>query len=146
MRIYLDNCCFNRPFDDQSSIRIRLETEAKLFIQQNILHGTLILVWSYILDYENNFNPFEERRVAIELWKNNAVINVLETSEVISIAQSLQEYGIKSKDALHVACAISSTCDYFISTDDLVLKKLAGFNRIQVINPRNFVDLLETNL
>ncbi|MFO7884916.1 MAG: hypothetical protein R6U68_08850 [Desulfobacteraceae bacterium] len=33
MKIYLDNCCFNRPFDDQTSLRIRLETEAKLDIQ-----------------------------------------------------------------------------------------------------------------
>jgi hypothetical protein len=30
MKIYLDNCCFNRPFDDQSHLRIRLEAEAKL--------------------------------------------------------------------------------------------------------------------
>ena len=26
MRIYLDNCCFNRPYDDQSQLRILLET------------------------------------------------------------------------------------------------------------------------
>lgn len=36
MKIYLDNCCFNRPFDDQSQIRIRLESEAKLKIQEEI--------------------------------------------------------------------------------------------------------------
>ena len=36
MRIYLDNCCFNRPFDDQGQTRVRLETEAKLCIQENI--------------------------------------------------------------------------------------------------------------
>ena len=29
MRLYLDNCCFNRPFDDQSTLTIRLETEAE---------------------------------------------------------------------------------------------------------------------
>lgn len=33
MRVYLDNCVMNRPFDDQSHIRIRLEAEAKLYIQ-----------------------------------------------------------------------------------------------------------------
>jgi len=27
MNIYLDNCCFNRPFDDQSNQRIHLESE-----------------------------------------------------------------------------------------------------------------------
>lgn len=31
MKIYLDNCCYNRPYDDQSQVRIQLETQAKLF-------------------------------------------------------------------------------------------------------------------
>ena len=31
--LYLDNCCFNRPYDDQEQIAIYLETQAKLFIQ-----------------------------------------------------------------------------------------------------------------
>ena len=30
--IYLDNCCFNRPYDDQEQITVRLESEAKLEI------------------------------------------------------------------------------------------------------------------
>ena len=48
MKIYLDNCCFNRPFDDQSQLRILLEAEAKLRIQENIRSGTFELVWSYV--------------------------------------------------------------------------------------------------
>ena len=36
IKVYLDNCAYNRPFDDQSDIRIRLESEAKLFIQEQI--------------------------------------------------------------------------------------------------------------
>jgi len=36
MRIYLDMCCFNRPYDDQSQARIRLETEAKMLLQQKV--------------------------------------------------------------------------------------------------------------
>ena len=66
MKIYLDNCCFNRPYDDQSNIRIRLETEAKSYIQNLIKEGKVRLVWSYILDFENAQNPFEERRLRIK--------------------------------------------------------------------------------
>ena len=29
MRVYLDNCCYNRPFDPQSDLRIHVETVAK---------------------------------------------------------------------------------------------------------------------
>ena len=32
MRVYLDNCCYNRPFDDQTQVKVRMETEAKLLI------------------------------------------------------------------------------------------------------------------
>ena len=55
--MYLDNCSFNRPFDDQSQIRIHLETEAKLAIQKKIMDGEFEIVWSYMLDYENQQNP-----------------------------------------------------------------------------------------
>ena len=41
MRVYLDNCCYNRPFDDQSQLKVRLETEAKLFVQQLMRTGTV---------------------------------------------------------------------------------------------------------
>lgn len=58
MKLYLDNCVFNRPFDDQSNIKILLEAEAKLKVQENIRLGLYELVWSYILDYENEKNPF----------------------------------------------------------------------------------------
>ena len=73
IKLYLDNCCFNRPFDDQSQIRIRLETEAKLKIQEEIRSGKFHLVWSYILDYENSRNPFEERKFRISKWKKYAI-------------------------------------------------------------------------
>jgi len=35
-KIYLDNCAYNRPFDDKDQLAIRMETEAKLKIQEDI--------------------------------------------------------------------------------------------------------------
>ena len=69
MRIYLDNCTLNRPFDEQTQIRIKLETEAKLFIQDKIKENKIEIVWSYILDAENDVNPFKERREQITKWR-----------------------------------------------------------------------------
>lgn len=118
MRIYLDNCCFNRPFDDQKQLRIRLETEAKLDIQERILQKKIDLAWSYILDFENEMNPFEQRRIAIHQWKKHAIVDIIETEEVIERAEKLFQMGFKTKDALHLACAISLKCEYFLTTDD----------------------------
>lgn len=143
MRIYLDNCCFNRPFDDQSKIRVKLEAEAKLFIQQAIWDGKIELIWSYILDYENSYNPFEERRALIQCWKDQAAIVISETPQTIALAGDLENTRIRSKDALHVACAIQAQCDYFVTTDDVLLKCLSGFSAIKVINPVDLTRILE---
>lgn len=143
MRIYLDNCTFNRPFDDQSSIRIRLESEAKLHIQEKIKSGEIELVWSYILDFENEQNPFDERKNAIKRWKGSAITDIIETPVIINKAKSIQELSIKSKDALHIACAIEANADYFLTTDDLILKKLKNFDEITVINPLRFIENLD---
>jgi hypothetical protein len=40
-RVYLDVCCFNRPYDDQESLIIRVETELKLEVQNKIEFITL---------------------------------------------------------------------------------------------------------
>ena len=43
MRVYLDNCCYNRPYDDQTQLRISLESQAKLYVQELIKDGKLEL-------------------------------------------------------------------------------------------------------
>ena len=75
LRIYLDNCCFNRPYDDQSQLRISLETQAKLYIQGLIISDQFELTSSYMLDYECSKNPHEMRRTTIRsfLDKNTVV-------------------------------------------------------------------------
>ena len=37
MRVYLDNCSFNRPFDNQNAVKIKIETQAKLYVQHLVL-------------------------------------------------------------------------------------------------------------
>ena len=139
MKIYLDNCCFNRPYDDQSHLRIRLEAEAKLKIQEETRNGIYELIWSYILDYENSRNPFKERREQIAEWGKYAVEDVVENKEVLGVAAMLQQRGIKKIDSLHIACAIEAGSDYFLTTDDGVLKKATLVQRIKVTDPIGFI-------
>ena len=118
MLIYLDMCCFNRPFDDQNQTRIHFETEAKLELQERVRKKELRLVWSYVLDYENSHNPFAERLASILLWRSLAEVRIRETESILEQGRSLMQLGIKPFDALHVACAISANADLFITTDD----------------------------
>ncbi len=139
MRLYLDNCCFNRPFDDQSTLTTRLETEAKLHIQAAIRAGDYALGWSYILDYENAANPLAERRSEIQKWETLADVFVVETPAILATMQKLLVVGCKPLDALHLACAQALECDYFLTVDKGILKKARAITGLRVMNPLDFV-------
>jgi hypothetical protein len=82
MIIYLDNCCFNRPYDHQEQEKVRLESEAKLYIQDLIKEGKLALVWPFILEFENKANPFVDQRESIMEWKHLATVHVPALDEI----------------------------------------------------------------
>jgi hypothetical protein len=65
MKDSLDNCCYNRPYDDQNYLPISFETQAKLFVQSLVKDKKLKLASSFILDYENSCNPYTDRKNAI---------------------------------------------------------------------------------
>lgn len=141
MRIYLDNCSYNRPFDDQLQLKIKLETEAKLYVQEEIINGRFELVWSYILEYENSENPYQERKETIKTWKNIASIDCDANNQIIQLAENIKSLGLKSKDSLHIACAIYTNCEYFITTDAKILNK--KIEDIIIISPIDFLNSLE---
>ena len=139
MKIYLDNCCFKRPFDDQKQLRIKLETEAKLSIQENIRSGSYQLIWSYMLDYENSRNPFQERREQITKWRVYSKTDIEEDEKLVDIATRINQHGIKKMDSLHIACAITAGADYFLTTDDEILKRAVHIQGIRITDPIGFI-------
>ena len=144
MKIYLDNCCYNRPYDDQTQIRIHLETEAKLHIQDIIKNGELDLVTSYMLEYENGKNRFSHKRLAISDFMStneSYYVGIERDEEARKIAEGIMETGVKGMDALHVACAILAGSDYFITTDDRLLKYQT--EKIQIVTPGEFIRRME---
>lgn len=141
LRIYLDNCCFNRPYDDQSSLPVYLETQAKLHIQEQIRNQDIELVWSFILTAENEANPDHDIRDKIADWMDLAALYVRHDFAIESYAANLMEqYGVDAKDALHVACAVRSGCDFLVTTDKKLIRKMNQIGDIQVVNPMNFIN------
>lgn len=142
MKVYLDNCCYNRPYDDQSYLRISLESQAKLFVQHLIREKKLDLVTSYVLDYENSRNPHATRRDTIADFFNNAVeyVGPENNDKILSIAKEIQATGVKTADSCHVACAEFANCDYFLTTDDRILKYKS--DKVTILNPIQFIQIL----
>ena len=143
MRIYLDMCCFNRPYDDQTQARVRLEAEAKLLIQQKVRDGQCALLWSSTLDFECLNNPYEEHRLAIEKWRWMAERIVMATNEVISKARALATQGIGHYDALHIASAMVGAADMFVTTDDRLRKRMRGNPDLPVLLPGDALATME---
>lgn len=144
MRIYLDNCCYNRPYDDQSQLRIHQEAEAKLYIQDMISRKKFELVTSFMLDYENlqNRNVLNRHRIEQFMRENETyyVGNHCYYS-MAERAKAIMATGVKQKDALHVACAVYAGCAYLLTTDDRLLKYMC--DEIQLVTPCEFIRRLE---
>lgn len=125
-------------------MRVRLETEAKLQIQALAQQKLVALIWSYVLDYENSRNPIFSRMESIQLWREIADHRVQAQGDIVLLAQQYAaEYGLKSFDALHLACAVIAKADMLVTTDDQFLRKLKSAKDIQVIPPVEALSILE---
>ena len=142
MKIYLDVCCLNRPFDDHSQERIRLESEAVITILDRCQSKTLTLVSSEIVDLEISKIPSEDRKQKVMLLSTISKINIVVDDEIIMRAKEINKIGFKSFDAFHIACAEKGRADILLTTDDSLLKKAASHReliRVRLDNPLSWL-------
>ena len=114
-RIYLDNCALNRPFDDQSQERVRLEIDKAPDAEQQ---SRLRRVTEFV-------------SLTVEIGKKE-----------LERASELQKNGFVGFDAVHLACAESGKADVFLTTDDRLLKlakRMAKKLQVKVANPLDWM-------
>jgi predicted nucleic acid-binding protein len=144
IQLYLDMNIFKRSFDDQSSSRARLEGAAIDTIFADVTAGKYQFCWSFILDYENNQNPNFDRRAAAILLSQKASHVIAPNESIHERAKQFEKINIKSRDALHLACAEFVGCGYFLTCDDKFLKKGRQLNlKVKVMSPVEFINLME---
>jgi len=137
MKIYLDTSVFNRIFDDQTQARIYFEATASLLIFMLIEKGYLKLVSSEVLIYENENNPYEERKLFLSSLIRKAKLFQELDEEILKRAKEIEKLSIRGLDALHLACAERLDVDYFLTCDDKIIKKYKGV--VSVKNPVEFL-------
>ena len=144
MRIYLDNCCYNRPYDRTDQVSVQIEALAKLAVQSGIKNGEYQLVSSEVLIYEIRNHPIEMTKNAIlSFLEEYSSIHVGKNSnaQIDMMARAIMQQGIKYKDACHVASAIYAGCKYFLTTDKRLLKYRT--DQIKMRNPVDFIREME---
>lgn len=134
----MDVCCLNRPFDDWTQPRIRLEAEAILEIVAKCQANQWQLVSSTALESEIAKTPdlLKQRRVMNSLAI--ARTKIIVTEAMLERAREIIVLGFKPFDALHISCSESVNVNIFLTTDDRLLRK-ASVNQaslnVAVANP-----------
>jgi len=148
MRIYLDVCCLNRPFDDRTQDSVRLEAEAILVILQNCEDEDWQLVNSEIIKFEISKTPNTIRKQKATKIMELAKEYITLEEKIILKAKNIEQQGIKAIDALHLASAEEGKVDVFLSTDKELIKKVQKrkIMKIKVENPVKWlVEVLEND-
>ena len=141
MRIYLDCCSLQRPFDDKSQPRIAVEAEAVLVILALCESECMQLISSDALLFEIGRIPEQDRKddalAILEIAKETIEL----TMEIEALAGKLGASGLKPLDVLHLAFASASEVDYFCTCDDKFLRKAKSLEglKIKVVSPTELV-------
>lgn len=141
-KIYLDNCVLNRPFDDQSQERIRLETEAIILLMSRLERKEWTWLGSQALELEIDKTPDAEQQSRLRRVTEFISSKIEIGGKELERANELQRLGFIGFDAVHLACAESGKADVFLTTDDRLLKlakRLAKKLHVTVENPLDWM-------
>lgn len=141
LKLYLDNCCYNRPFDNLEQEKINLEANAIENIFRKHINKEIEIYKSMAIDFEiSKIKSDNKRRQVEDLYDAIESIEIAYSQKIKQRAIELREYNIKDMDSLHLAFAESEDVDYFITTDRLLINASKRANlKIKVINPIEFI-------
>jgi len=145
MKIYFDTCSLQRPLDDKNQVRIALEAEAILGLIMLSEMDRFELISSETLLFEVQKTPNVHRKRYILNVLNKGQLFIQLNDDIKKRANALNKIGIKSVEALHVACAEAAGADYFCTCDDKLLKKAKALNsHTTAVSPLELIEKIET--
>ena len=135
--VYLDNCALQRPLDDRTQFRVRVEAEAVEAVIEQVERGRVDLLSSDVLVAESTaaLDPTRRDFAAETLKLADSVVPL--DSAVEDRGRPYRAEGVKAIDALHLASAVVGGADFFCTTDDRFLRKATGANTagVRVVTP-----------
>jgi len=136
MKVYMDVCCLNRPFDDQNQDRVRIEAEAILNILEYCQNGVWTLAASKALDFELAQCPDPVKLAGMRTLYAVAQNRLTVTEQVKIRSRAFRQQGLSFFDSLHVALAEAYQQDVFLTTDDRLYRAATALRPgIRVENP-----------
>ena len=144
--IYLDVCCLNRPFDDWTHERIRLEGQTILDIFKRFYLGQWKLVSSETIEAElkrmSNLDKLNRIKELLEIAESKIILN----DEIDKRSQEIENLEFDLYDSFHIACAESAKIDVLLTTDDRLLRKAIKYSNLLQVKLDNPVTWLMKTL
>lgn len=141
-KLYLDVCCLNRPFDDWSQERVRLEGEVILSILARVEETQFQLISSEAVEAElmrmTNLEKLQNVRRLVNLASQVIALD----NDIDKRSQELEGLGFGLYDSFHIACAETAKVDVLLTTDDRLLRKAKSYSSILDITVENPVNWL----
>lgn len=125
MRLYLNTSALNRPLDDLSSERVRVEAEAMVSLLAAIEDGIVEWVGSEYLEFEIGQDPDGERVSRVRSLLVLVRTRVPASEAVAKRAREIERVGFRGLDALDVASAEAGHAELLVTTDDRTLRRAA---------------------
>lgn len=136
MKIYLDCCCLNRPFDVLLDDVVRMEAEAVITVIDRCENGGWELFTSDVLFDEIDNNPNLARKQKVLMLYQSAKGHIELTTRILARAKQLESFNIKAYDALHIASAEAGGVNVFLTTDRKLINAAGRSDTsLQVKNP-----------
>ncbi len=141
MKIYLDNCCYNRIFDDRSNSQIYFERNSVMLILELIEKASVELVGSEMLIKEMNEVNDSYKKSLLQMMYGLCSEEIRVNSAILDRAEEIRHSSnIKYKDSIHLAGAEAAKADALLTTDK---KFINNVNRIRIgtriMNPNQWL-------
>ena len=140
IKIYLDNCCYSRPFDSNVNEEIEKEIKAIEKIMKTYLKKEIKIYKSKIIDFEITKMPIGNKRRQVEdLYDALELKEIKYSYKIEDIIKKLKENNISNMDAYHIAYAEKENIEYFMTVDKILINKAKKIKtKVRVISPIEF--------
>ncbi|GHS95805.1 hypothetical protein FACS1894139_03500 [Planctomycetales bacterium] len=141
MKIYLDNCCYNRPFDDHTHSRVARESDAVLAVLARAKDGLDEIIGSAAIEFEISRCPRRERRLWLQNLYEVSKTRLPFSSTVYQRANELMSRShLRLLDSMHLAYAESAEANYLLTTDDQLAREGVKLSMtVKVANPLTYI-------
>lgn len=141
MRVYLDNCCYNRLLDDRSYSQIYYERNSVMLILELTEQSAVQLIGSQMLMKEIQETPNLYKRSILQMIYGLCTEEISVDWPIIKRAEEIRHISnIKYKDSIHLACAESANADVLLTTDRKFMNNCHRIKTLtKVMNPNEWL-------